>query len=154
MNPEIKARWVRALREGQLEDGTPIEQGKRRLETEDGKFCCLGVLCKIAVADGVIERRIVHDPHPAGPAWPIQYGTGEPGPFGNWESSILPFPVAEWAGLNAQVPRPRNLPESVWPADAPADLTLLNDGYRNSLTGQSIAPLTFAQIADVIEASL
>ena len=39
MRPVVK-RWVEALRSGEY------EQGKHFLE-KDGKFCCLGVLCKI-----------------------------------------------------------------------------------------------------------
>jgi hypothetical protein len=38
MVPEIKAKWVEALRSGEY------EQGCGALRTEDGKYCCLGVL--------------------------------------------------------------------------------------------------------------
>jgi hypothetical protein len=41
MNPEIKAKWVAALRSGEY------QQGKAHLQTGDGKFCCLGVLCDL-----------------------------------------------------------------------------------------------------------
>lgn len=42
MNPEIKAKWVAALRSGQF------KQGKHVLHnTDDNSFCCLGVLCEI-----------------------------------------------------------------------------------------------------------
>ncbi len=46
MNPEIKAKWVAALRSGQY------QQGAEYLEN-DGRYCCLGVLCE--VAPGVAE---------------------------------------------------------------------------------------------------
>lgn len=39
MNPEIKAKWVAALRSGEYKQGT----GK--LKNEKNEFCCLGVLC-------------------------------------------------------------------------------------------------------------
>jgi len=51
MKPESAKRWVEALRSGKY------KQGKRALATEcDGsvRHCCLGVLCELAVADGVI----------------------------------------------------------------------------------------------------
>ena len=40
MNKEVKARWLAALRSGEF------EQGRGVLE-KNGKFCCLGVLCKV-----------------------------------------------------------------------------------------------------------
>ena len=41
MTPELKAKWLGALRSGKY------EQGHHRLH-EGNKFCCLGVLCDIA----------------------------------------------------------------------------------------------------------
>jgi hypothetical protein len=40
MNPEVKSKWLEALRSGKY------KQGQRRLRTAD-KFCCLGVLCDV-----------------------------------------------------------------------------------------------------------
>jgi hypothetical protein len=40
MNPEVKARWVAALRSGEYKQG----KGALRL---NNKFCCLGVLCDL-----------------------------------------------------------------------------------------------------------
>lgn len=40
MNPEIKAKWVAALRSGEY------EQGKHALRDAE-QFCCLGVLCSL-----------------------------------------------------------------------------------------------------------
>lgn len=41
MNPELKAKWVAALRSGEY------RQVSGRLRKGDG-FCCLGVLCTVA----------------------------------------------------------------------------------------------------------
>lgn len=41
MNPEIKARWVEALRSGKY------QQGAHRLRNQYDLFCCLGVLCDL-----------------------------------------------------------------------------------------------------------
>lgn len=46
MNQEVKKMWVEALRSGEY------QQGKHHLN-DNGKFCCLGVLCDLAVKDGV-----------------------------------------------------------------------------------------------------
>lgn len=50
MKPEIKAEWVAALRSGEY------EQGYHVLQNEEGRYCCLGVLCEIAVKHGVIAE--------------------------------------------------------------------------------------------------
>ena len=48
MNPEIKQRWVEALRSGKYEQGRGVLR-----EFRDGKFhyCCLGVLCDLVAPD-------------------------------------------------------------------------------------------------------
>lgn len=46
MKQEIAKAWSEALRSGKY------EQGKTVLKTEDGKFCCLGVLCHVVDPDG------------------------------------------------------------------------------------------------------
>lgn len=47
MNQDIKKRWVEALRSGKY------RQGKTRLRTVGDCWCANGVLCDIAVEDGV-----------------------------------------------------------------------------------------------------
>jgi hypothetical protein len=41
MNAELKAKWIAALRSGDY------KQGRSRLATVDGGYCCLGVLCEV-----------------------------------------------------------------------------------------------------------
>ena len=48
MNPEIRAMWTAALRSG------GIPQTKSKLRGGEDARCCLGVLCDLAVAGGVI----------------------------------------------------------------------------------------------------
>lgn len=45
MNPEIKAKWVEALRSGKY------QQGRMALKNGDN-FCCLGVLCDLYDSSG------------------------------------------------------------------------------------------------------
>lgn len=48
MNPEIKEKWVTALRSGEY------KQGKGLLHNLSyNSWCCLGVLCDLAVKDGL-----------------------------------------------------------------------------------------------------
>lgn len=48
MNPDIKSRWIAALRSGEY------KQGRKRLR-HAGRYCCLGVLCEIAKNEGVVD---------------------------------------------------------------------------------------------------
>lgn len=49
MDPDVKRRWLEALRSGRY------EQANGYLSINGG-YCCLGVLCEVAVEDGVIYR--------------------------------------------------------------------------------------------------
>ena len=54
MDPELKAKWIAALRSGEY------KQGKNRLHSnEDNSFCCLGVLCEVA---GYKKENVNHIP--------------------------------------------------------------------------------------------
>jgi len=48
MNPQIKQKWVDALRSGEY------QQTKGRLHDENG-FCCLGVLCDLYIKENQLE---------------------------------------------------------------------------------------------------
>lgn len=67
-----KARrmWVRALRSGKY------KWGKEQLHPSEEKYCCLGVLCEVAVKQGVISK---YKPN----------------------SGTLPYEVASWVGLRS-----------------------------------------------------
>jgi hypothetical protein len=83
VNQDIKSRWVAALRSGEF------PQGGSALN-KNGKFCCLGVLCELAVHDGVIESL----------EWmKNSVGYRSPGSIGRVETGILPVDVTYWAGL-------------------------------------------------------
>jgi hypothetical protein len=79
MNPEVKAKWVAALRSGRYQQG---RQALRRGHT----FCCLGVLCDIS---GLGE-------------WSDNWYC----PAGDSHGSLyhLPNPVIEWAGVESDSP--------------------------------------------------
>jgi hypothetical protein len=47
MNPEIKQKWVDALRSGKYKQGQTY-----LLNKENGSYCCLGVLCEVVGASG------------------------------------------------------------------------------------------------------
>ncbi len=99
MKPEIKELWVNALESGEY------IQGKGRL-CLNGKYCCLGVLCDLAVKKGVIPRA-VETRVAEGVA--KEYGVGG-------ETSFLPDEVRTWSGIgfaDPYLPVPRRHSVSV-----------------------------------------
>lgn len=112
MNEEIRAEWIKRLRSGQY------KQGKLRLRTsvdtmhERGmtkpNYCCLGVLCEIAVEQGIIT----YDGH--------VYNSS-----GSSNNSLLPSVVVNWAGLRSESPF------VVTPENESIALVSLNDNGRS-----------------------
>ena len=49
MTPELKARWVAALRSGEYEQGGGALRRSRPQRPDE--FCCLGVLCDLVKSD-------------------------------------------------------------------------------------------------------
>lgn len=99
MNPKVKAAWVAALRSGEY------KQGKYYLHvTQDStgdEYCCLGVLCELAIKAGVALKS-----KPA-KEW---LATDTPGKVIHSYVSIddhavkfLPWIVEEWAGIDATI---------------------------------------------------
>lgn len=86
MKPAIKALWLQALRSGKY------EQGQGYLHTNKGgehQYCCLGVLCEIAVE---LDPTLL-------PVWrdvrEVSYGG---------QTQFLPITISEWAGLEGDSP--------------------------------------------------
>lgn len=130
MNPEVKAKWLSALRSGEY------AQTKEVLQSDEG-FCCLGVLCDIAVKDGIIEAPEAN----YGIRYYIAYDyddVDEVYPF--HEESQLPWKVARWAGLDS-----RN-PSVEWSSD--------QNGSWTPVSEPNDSGATFEEIADLIERDL
>lgn len=87
MNADIKARWQQALRSGDYRQG--VSRLRRRADGGD-RFCCLGVLCELAVEAGVIEAPVESE---------IGYRYGATGDLLG-DAVYLPPAVAKWAGLS------------------------------------------------------
>lgn len=121
MNPEIKAKWVTALRSGEY------QQGRVHLRDGDNNFCCLGVLCDIAVK----EREPIF----------VQLVSDDIGRRYKYNDigGSLPDEVSLWAGL---VSDEDTLVHD--PVVGGEPLSIQNDAYR----------LTFDEIADLIEEEL
>jgi hypothetical protein len=86
MNPEVKTKWVAALRSGEFKQGT------MRLRKDDC-FCCLGVLCELFRAE-----------KPDASKWEQNGDRMEFHASGVFSSALLPDPVWRWAGLDGRGP--------------------------------------------------
>lgn len=115
MNQEVKQKWVKALRSGKY------LQGYGFLAKND-RFCCLGVLCELAVLDGVIEPPVAEDWYGDTVRF---YGLSN-------EARTLPIEVAGWAGLPSANP-------------------VISTGTPTSLAGLNDSGKSFATIADAVE---
>ena len=118
MDPKIKAWWLEALRSGEYKQGTGY------LRRSD-KFCCLGVLCNLAVEAGA--PKVEEDLLPTENVF-----------IYNGSELVLPSSVMEWAGLNSSDP---TLVVEIGGASDYHPVSYYND-----------SGLTFNVIADLIEA--
>lgn len=107
--------WVRALRSGKY------RQGKQRLKTSKGRFCCLGVACDLLAAKGI-------------GSWVTPVKQSYSLNNDNESSLELPPAVAKALGLDVQN-------NAVFKCTDQGELALLNDDES----------YTFAEIADTIE---
>lgn len=122
MNPEIREKWVAALRSGDYTQGTDV------LRSQNDEYCCLGVLCDVATKEG-LDLPITHNE-----GFSYVYGLVEGDDVwqrrGDYSDTELPRMVADWAELDNSNPQL-------------GDYTAIE---RNDTLQQS-----FAEIADAIE---
>lgn len=151
MDPNIKARWVAALRDGRPQTTGVLERVKPNERPYGGGIlpagqCCLGVLCSIAVDEGLIERVDYegNDQTVQGfKARTFFYGEGGKPEFREEitytyvETGTLPLEVVQWAGMDEDNPYVRN-----------------QDGEKKTLAVLNDQGYSFAQIADFIEEQL
>lgn len=114
MKKEIMEKWVAALRSGEY------KQGKYSLHSE-GKFCCLGVLCEVALRDGV----------------PVGVRGGGLNIVYDGAVAVLPKRVQDWADMASDSGTMESSPQDGFRPT----LTLLNDDEGKS----------FVEIAAIIE---
>lgn len=121
MKPEVKELWLQALRSGEY------FQGKGFLHTdrpgEHPQFCCLGVLCDIAVKLDPTILPVRRDATEVSYAGRIQF---------------LPITIAEWAGLEGDSPE-IEYEDLDYDADYPTRVMSLADMNDNGLDFKYIA---------------
>lgn len=100
----VAKKWVQALRSGKYAQGPTVLR-------HINQYCCLGVLCEIAVEDGIIP-----------PSVPDRYGRAIYGTT----ICLLPSQLLAWSGLSTSDGR-------FWGKETQNSLVELNDaGYSFS----------------------
>lgn len=93
MKRDIADKWTAALRSGDY------EQGQHALHS-NGAFCCLGVLCELHRQEVGGEWSKYQSAEAHVRAGDLTYVTAN----GDWDYSLLPEDVAEWAELASTNP--------------------------------------------------
>lgn len=117
LNPNAQ-KWVDALRSGKY------EQVQHSLSW-DGRYCCLGVACELAIKDGV--SLVVEESEKGISSSKIYSG----------EENILPCAVVAWLGLQS--------PDGAYLCSKGEDHIL------TTLTTKNDNGASFSEIADIIE---
>lgn len=144
MNPEIKAKWVTALTDGSYTQG----EGYLRIDAPDEAtgenlttFCCLGVLCDLAIKDG-LDIKVERDRVDNGETFHTLYDEND---------AFLPKSVRDWAGMTGA---DSSGTFCMW-MDNDSRVRFIdksgNENEDNTLIGLNDAGVDFAGIAKVIE---
>lgn len=126
MNSNVKKKWLAALRSETYKQGTGALATSSGAPDKSDFFCCLGVLCDLAVKAGVIKEPTLVDDNEEGELY--YYGKTH---------DVLPVSVRTWAGLDDADPEVRYNNQTT-------NLSELNDDYN----------LSFKVIANIIEKKL
>lgn len=94
MNPEVKVKWLAALESGEYRRGTGQLLNKDKSDPDANGYCCLGVLCDLAIKEGIRKQPV---PQPMNSKSP-QINTSE----GMRRGVYLPPKVQKWAGLTGE----------------------------------------------------
>lgn len=83
-NEKVIKQWIKALRSGKYKQGRSF----LHKHTKNGDhYCCLGVLCDLAVKAGVIDSPTYNASENI-----FEYGKKK-------DTTLLPYKVQKWAGL-------------------------------------------------------
>jgi hypothetical protein len=93
MKQEIRDEWVNALESGEY------KQTDMRLRDDEGKMCCLGVLCDLAAKAGVGEWRDVDGDWYFGSAAEFKALEGDGGDGYLPDAGVPPKSVRDWSGI-------------------------------------------------------
>jgi hypothetical protein len=117
-----KEAWLKALRSGEYRQGTSY-LAYTDTKNSTPTYCCLGVLCEVAVRNGANVTKDSPD------GFMSRYDK---------EAGVLPKSVQEWAGLHSAEPG------VTFEDNIDVPLTVINDDY--GLSFEEIAELVEEQL--------
>lgn len=132
MNPEVKQKWIDALRSGNY------EQGSEKLRTVNG-YCCLGVLCDIYAQENNTQWKFRGNEE-------TNFQTMDYYWYFLDEIEFLPESVMNWAGLGTHNPSVRVYCEDSDDED--------QRYYNDEIANVNDSGYSFSQIADIIQQQL
>lgn len=91
MNADVKSRWIAALESGDYQQGTGYLKKQGPADPRP-RYCCLGVLCELALAEGVITEVDTSVRSEDGASFTYFAG----------DCALPPPEVWEWAGLESK----------------------------------------------------
>lgn len=110
MNAEIHAEWKRRLASGNY------KKGRRALANANNEFCCLGVLCEMALDAGIVTKELDYGLY--------KYTSIDPEKLYDFNQHVLPTCVRDWAGLKSVSPL---VNDNLVPISLINDNTVYND---------------------------
>ena len=130
MNRDVVEQWCNALESGEY------KQGRGVMRDRDDNYCCLGVLCDLAVKAGVIGE-------PIQPMYSRGYGYGESITM----SALLPYEVQDWVDIESCDPELRYWDDGVY---RESSCTFENDCGDRDFTGiAALIRANYLEPADV-----
>lgn len=142
MRREVRDLWADALESADF----PQAKGALAPVDSDGNpvgFCCLGVLCEVAVREGAIGEGV-----PEGEVYPAEEEPTACMAYGeDMADTNLPIEVAQWAGIEVE--------SHEWGSWSDPPLTGERDGQpvtRSAATWNDSLGASFAHIAAMVRA--
>ena len=129
MNPQVKEKWIDALRSGKY------EQGSEKLRSVTG-YCCLGVLCDLYSQENNQEWEF-HGAFEEQNTQPTDYW------YFDGESEFLPDSVREWAGMQCKNPSVR--------VDVTEDESEDDWFYHDEIADLNDSGYSFSELSNIIQ---
>lgn len=149
MNYENMRKWIEALRSGLYTQITGV------LHTKEGESCALGVLCEVAMENGVVLNRQFKEETNIYIKSKSRYATRRTASY-NGNHTYVPRPVLDWLGISPNtVYDPKKFTVSANQHSTGYDIsvapsTLMGGGFR-SVSGANDGGKNFKEIANMIE---
>ena len=138
MKKDIKERWVAKLRDPNIKQTQGVL--KKQIGDNEFAYCCLGVLCEVAVEDGILPPSRLADKENDVVRQEIVYDGKDHSSNTYAEGSVLPYNVSVWAGLGGE-----NNPFVPDPSES---------GLSTSLAEANDNGYSFLDIANLIERNI